>query len=817
MAQQQSQQPQQIIINQQRVQRKNANQVDMMQIINVCINKWQWFVISLVLCLGAMMFHLVRQTPTYTRSASILIKEDGKGGASFASALGSAADMGMFSTKSNVQNELTAIQSTSVILEVVNRLHLDMHYTVKEAMGLRNKVLYGRNLPVNVSLLDIDDNEGVSFKMELLGDSAVVIKDMVFQGEALKEDYQASYYDTIQTTFCSIVVSPNLSAVPEIIEPIKEKTIRVSRSGLVNTTMSYKDQLNVALDNKQNTILNLTFVDTTIQGAEDFLNTLISVYNENWVKDKNQIAVSTSRFIDERLSIIEKELGNVDRDISDYRSANQITDLEAAANLYMNKANQANAQALELNNILYMARYIRNFVVSDANKFQLLPANSGINNSVIETQIAQFNEKLLQRNSLVANSSVKNPLVVDLDKNLEELRASIVTSIDNQITSLNQQISSARGIESQSTAKITSNPTQAKYLLSVERQQKVKESLYLFLLQKREENELSQAFTAYNTRVITPPSGLLTPTAPVKKKFMLIALLLGLAIPFAIIYMKETLNTKVRGRKDIEKLKAPFIGEVPADPTLLKINSRAKKNKKEEYQIVVKHGSRNAVNEAFRVVRTNLEFMLGTKESHKVIMSTSSNPRSGKTFLTMNIAVSLALKNKKILAIDLDMRRNSLSSYVGNPQKGISTVLSGQIDDVEEVIIKGQVHENVDVLPVGKMPPNPTELLFNPRLEQILEEYKQKYDFILIDCPPVEIVADASIIANWADFTIFVIRAGVFERDLLPSVDKYYEDKKFNNMAVLLNATKMQGKYGNSKYGYAYGYGNKGYYGNDKK
>lgn len=817
MAQQQSQQPQQIIINQQRVQRKNSNQVDMMQIINICINKWQWFVISLVLCLGAMMFHLVRQTPTYTRSASILIKEDGKGGASFASALGSAADMGMFSTKSNVQNELTAIQSTAVILDVVNRLHLDMHYSVKEAMGLRNKVLYGRNLPVNVSLLDIDDNAGVSFKMDLVGDSAVFLSDISYETEDIEEEYKVLFYDTVQTAFGAIVVTPNLSAIPEIIDPIKEKTISVYRSGLINTTLSYKEKLDVVLDNKQNTILNLTFVDTTIQGAEDFLNTLISVYNENWVKDKNQIAVSTSRFIDERLSIIEKELGNVDRDISDYRSANQITDLEAAANLYMNKANQANAQALELNNVLYMARYIRNFVVSDANKYQLLPANSGIDSPVIETQIAQFNEKLLQRNSLVANSSVKNPLVVDLDKNLEELRASIVTSIDNQITSLNQQISSARGIESQSTAKITSNPTQAKYLLSVERQQKVKESLYLFLLQKREENELSQAFTAYNTRVITPPSGLLTPTAPVKKKFMLIALLLGLAIPFAIIYMMETLNTKVRGRKDIEKLKAPFIGEVPADPTLLKINARAKKNKKVEYQIVVKHGSRNAVNEAFRVVRTNLEFMLGAKESHKVIMSTSSNPGSGKTFLTMNIAVSLALKNKKILAIDLDMRRNSLSSYVGNPQKGISTVLSGQIDDVEEVIIKGQVNENVDVLPVGKMPPNPTELLFNPRLEQILEEYKQKYDFILIDCPPVEIVADASIIANWADFTIFVIRAGVFERDLLPSVDKYYEDKKFNNMAVLLNATKMQGKYGNSKYGYAYGYGNKGYYGSDKK
>lgn len=813
MAQEQSQ-PQQIIINQRPANAQNANQVDFQYLISQCLAKWKWFAVSLAVCLFGMAFHLIRQTPTYSRDAALLIKEDGKGGASLSSELGAAADLGMFSSKSNVQNELVAIQSPAVVLEVVNRLHLDMRYTVKEKLGLRNKVLYGSNLPVTVQLLDLPDNAGVSFKMDVLGDSAVVISKMKFDKESASEDYTGAYNDTIETIAGPVIVTPNLGANPEQLEEISGKTIHVTRTGLVKTVERYKKNLKVALNQKLNTILDISFDDNTIQGAEEFINTLISVYNENWVRDKNQIAVSTSEFINERLSIIEKELGMVDSDISDYKSANQIPDLKAAANMYMNKANQANAQALELNNVLYMARYVRNFVVSDANKFQLLPANSGIGNPTIESQIHNYNEKLLQRNSLVANSSTKNPLVVDLDKNLATMRASIVTSIDNQITSLNQQIASVRGIESQSTARITSNPTQAKYLLSVERQQKVKESLYLFLLQKREENELSQAFTAYNTRVVTPPTGSLEPTAPNKKKFMLIAFLLGLGIPFAAIYFMETLNTKVRGRKDIEKLKAPFIGEIPTLPSLVKEGKRNKKLKKEEYQIVVKHGSRDAINEAFRVVRTNLEFMIGFKEDHKVVMLTSSNPGSGKTFLSMNLATSLALKNKKILAIDLDMRRASLSTYVGNPSKGISNYLSNQIDNVEDLIVKGQVHENIDVLPVGKMPPNPTELLFNPKLEKLIESYKQQYDYVFIDCPPVEIVADASIIAKWVDFTIFVVRAGLFEREMLPTVDKYYEDKKFTNMAVLLNATKMQGKYGNSRYGYHYGYGNKNYYGN---
>ena len=566
-------------------------------------------------------------------------------------------------------------------------------------------------------------------------------------------------------------------------------------------------------NSKTSTIIDITYKDVNIQRAEDYLNTLISVYNENWVKDKNQIAVSTSQFINERLQVIENELGNVDSDISSYKSENQITDMQAASSMYMNTANQANMQVTELNNQLYMARYIRDHVSDKNSKDQLLPANSGINSPVIEQQINEYNDKMLQRNSLVANSSVENPLVADMDQNLNEMRNSIISSIDNQVSTLNTQIQGLRGIQGLSTSRLLSNPKQAEYLLSVERQQKVKEALYLFLLQKREENELSQAFTAYNTRVITSPTGSMAPVSPNRRMILLAAMLLGILIPIAIIYLRENLNTKVRGRKDIEDLTIPFVGEIP------QYDRKKRKKKKGDGQaskIVVKPESRNVINEAFRVVRTNMEFMTGADHVNKVIMVTSANPGSGKTFLTMNIATSFAIKEKKVIAIDLDMRRASLSEFINKPKLGISDYLNGRVADWHAVKYDLENYSNIEMIPVGTIPPNPAELLFSDRLQKLLDELREQYDLIFLDCPPVEIVADASVIAKYADMTLFVIRAGLMEREMLPVIEGYYKDQKFRNMSVLLNGTTAAGsRYGYHRYGYhygyAYGYGNKGY------
>lgn len=583
--------------------------------------------------------------------------------------------------------------------------------------------------------------------------------------------------------------------------------------GYQAATSAYSSNLSVALSDEKSTVINLSFNDVCIQRAEDILNTVIAVYNENWIKDKNQIAVSTSAFISDRLGVIEQELGNVDENISSYKSEHLLPDVQAAASMYMTQSSETNAQILALNTQLSMARYIRNYLTNATSKNQLLPANSGIESQGIEQQIANYNTMQLRRNDLVANSSEKNPLVIDMDQSLENMRHAIVTSIDNHITTLNTQLRSLQQSERQTTARIAANPSQGKYLLSVERQQKVKEALYLFLLQKREENELSQAFTAYNTRVITPPTGSFVPTAPKQTNILMAALAIGFLFPVVIILVRENFNTKVRGRKDLEILSLPFAGELPLAYSKRRGKSKMK-TEKNSHMVVIQQGNRNIINEAFRVLRTNLEFMTGNKTDGKapVFLFTSFNPGSGKTFLAINVAASFALKGKKVLVIDCDLRRASLSKYVGSPHKGLSGYLGYQEDNFVDLILGVNEINGLDILPVGILPPNPTELLAEPRFKELVERMKGKYDYVFIDCPPVEIVADTQIIERVADRTIFVIRAGLLERDMLPELQKAYDEKRFKDMVVVLNGTEGSG----SRYGYRYGYKYGYHYGYDK-
>lgn len=798
-------------------QQEDQVRLTLKDLLALCISKWKWFVISLIVVMGLTVIYLLRQPNVYTRYTSLLIKEEGRGTKTFASELNNAVSMGMFSNRTNVDNELISIQSPDVVLEVVRRLGLDVNYTTDGTF--HRNTLYGRSLPIKVQFKELSYNEGCQFTIKLKENDQLVLSDFKKRGESVGNDMTIKLDQEVNTPVgkLKITASPYYKKLKG-----KVDRIYISRAGLMSAIRSYKSRMSAKLSSKESTIIDIVYHDVNIQRAEEFLNTLISVYNENWVKDKNQIAVSTSQFINERLVVIESELGNVDTDISSYKSANQIPDIEAASNMYMQTANQATVQISDLNNQLYMARYIREHVNNRNNKDQLLPANSGINSKVIEQQINEYNDKMLQRNSLVANSSEENPLAVDMDKNLADMRKNIVASIDNEVNTLNTQIRGMQGIRGASTARLSSNPKQAQHLLSVERQQKVKEALYLFLLQKREENELSQAFTAYNTRVVTSPTGSMRPSSPKRRLILLGAFLLGLLVPVVLIYLREKMNSKVRGRKDIEKLTAPFVGEIPyygKKPKrrwLSLINKKAELTKEENPKILVKPGSRNVINEAFRVVRTNMEFMAGSDAASKVIMLTSANPGSGKTFLSMNIATSFAIKEKKVVAIDLDMRRASLSEYVGKPKQGVSDFLNGSVEHWQDVVVPVEGHDHLFVIPVGTMPPNPAELLFSPRLQKLLDELRQQYDLIFLDCPPVEIVADASVVAKWADMTVFVVRAGLMERELLPVIEGYYKDKKFNNMSIILNGTTAAGsRYGYHRYGYHYGYayGKNGGYG----
>ena len=456
-----------------------------------------------------------------------------------------------------------------------------------------------------------------------------------------------------------------------------------------------------------------------------------------------------------------------------------------------------------------------------------MPASTGIGSGAIEQQIAEYNTRILERNNLVSNSSEQNPLVGDIDVSLGNLRSAILKSLDNTQATLAAQLNTVQAAHGAAMSRLTAAPQQQNHLLSFERQQKVKESLYLFLLQKREENELSQAFTAYNTRIIADPWGSSEPTSPERNRILLMAFAIALALPAAFFILREMGNSKVRGRKDLENLTIPYVGELPL--------WKPKKGEEvpEGYRFVVRQHSRDITNEAYRVVRTNLEFMTNEERKCKIVMLTSFNPGSGKTFIAANLGASFAIRDSRVICIDLDLRRGSLSEFVDKPKKGLTNYLSGQTDDYRDLIVHHTLSEKkdtdgvsakaIDILPMGKIPPNPTELLYSPKLKPMFDELRQHYDYIFVDCPPVEIVADATIISHEADVTIFVVRAGLLERSMLPELQKNYDEKKYNNMAILLNGTDAEHHYGYHRYGYGYGrygYGKRygyGYYGSSDK
>ena len=771
----------------------------------LCLGKWYWFVISLAVTIGVAVIYLLTTPPVYTRSASLLIKEDSKGN-SISDAAGVLSDIDLFQTSTNVNNEMQSLQSPAVMLDVVKRLHLDISYYMDG--GFYKKVLYGQVCPYMVSFNDLRDNESIAFTINPTKNGQVKLSDFSHDGEDIDGEVTSMLNDTVDTPVGKLFIKSINDSLNY------EAPVFVSRIGYQDATENYASNLSVSLNDEKSTVINLSFKDVCIQRAEDVLNTVIAIYNENWIKDKNQIAVSTSQFINERLGVIEQELGNVDENISSYKSEHLLPDVQAAASMYMAQSSETNTQILALNTQLSMARYIRNYLTNATSENQLLPANSGIESTGIEQQIANYNTAQLRRNDLVANSSEKNPLVVDMDQSLENMRHAIITSIDNHITTLNTQLRSLQQSEQQTTARIAANPTQGKYLLSVERQQKVKEALYLFLLQKREENELSQAFTAYNTRVITPPSGSMIPTAPVKKNIALVAIALGLLIPVVIIFIRENMNTKVRGRKDLESLSLPFAGEIP-------LAASGKKKSETAKSIVITQGNRDIINEAFRVLRTNLEFMLDVKTDGKasVTLFTSFNPGSGKTFLTMNTAATIALKGKRVLVIDGDLRHGSASAYLGSLYKGLSDYLGKREKSLNDLIQENPDCPGFFLLPAGTIPPNPTELLAEPLFKETIEQLRGYYDYIFIDCPPIDIVADTQIIEKLADRTIFVVRAGLLERDMLPELQRMYDGKRFKNMTLLLNGTEGGGNRYGYRYGYRYvqyGYGSKSYYGSAK-
>lgn len=781
------------------------SRISFVEVFYDTLRHWPWLLLSVAICVGLGCLYVLRTPKTYTQSADLLIKEEENGQSAATGALANLSSLGIVKTNSNIINEVTNLQSRDLMEEAVRRLGVDR--SIYRKGFFKKTLLYGLDLPVNVALSNVNEETQLTFDLKVDRNGNVTISDVVSQQrkngnrgsykpkQKFDGDYKGKLNAPIKTPAGTVTVSAT-----DFYNPEENLDLYFEKLPVSNALLQFNKRLGTELVEEDGTVIHLTLSDQSDQRANDLLNTLIGVYNEQWIIDKNKIANSTEEFINERLVGLEADLGNVDNDISSFKSANLVVD--KASQVYLQQGEKTAEDIMKIGNALQMSQYIRFYLSQPENYDKLLPANTGIDNPAIEQQIAEYNRMMLQREGLANKSSDQNPLVVNADKQLESQRRAIVTAVDNQVYGLQAQLSSARRASEQNQSRIASEPRQSKYLLSVERQQKVKEELYIYLLQKREENQLTKAFSASNTRLVNRPGDSGVPPKPAGMMVLGLSFILGLMIPFVVTYIRELNNTKVRTRKDVENLKLPFLGEIPRD-----YDTRRHKGNRE---VVVKEGNRNVINEAFRVLRTNVEFMKKGKGCD-VIAVTSFNAHSGKSYISINLGKALSLKGKRVLVIDGDMRHGSTSEYVGSPAKGISGLLNGGITDPQSVIVPVGDSSNLFVLPVGAVPPNPAELLERPAFGQLIEDLRPEYDYIIIDCPPIEVVADAQIINKCADSTIFVLRSGLLERSMLPVLEKMYDEKKYVDMSMILNDTPVIknafGAIGHKGYGYGYGYG----------
>lgn len=780
-----------------------SNGMNLKSIVAVVLSKWYWFLLSLAITLSAAAFYLMSTPPVYTRTAALLIKDDGKNGSPNTSV--DMSDLGFINSSTNLDNEIHTLKSPTLMRIVVERLRLNDIYSTRE--GFRDVNLYHRT-PVTFISLDSVETPAITFDFEADKQGKVEIENINIGGEGNYTDIKANMGDTVKLgNHRFAVVRPSWDA-----SGYTGKSLHYAHLPVKGIAKGLAAQVIAALGSDKSSIINLTISRPSVEEADDILRTLIQVYNERWIQDKNQIAVSTSRFIDERLGVIERELGNVDSDISSYKSAHLLPDVEAASSMYMSQSSEAQRAISDLNNQISVAEMVRRELMGDSYD-QPLPTNTGIVNADIQSAIGQYNAIVIERNRLLETTSDKNPVVRDRTQALGTLRGNIIASINSYIATLRAQMGNAQRMASAATSRIAANPNQAKYLLSVERQQKVKESLYLFLLQKREENELTQAFTAYNTSMLEEPDGSTAPTSPQKGMIFLIAAIIGIVVPLAVIIIREMLDTKIRGKKDLASLTIPFLGEIPTAFKKARGFDRFDKKKRDikKKKIVVEDQNRDSINEAFRVLRTNLEFFdyqggETTNGQGQVITVTSANPGSGKTFISVNLAKVLAIKGKRVLLIDCDLRKGALSRILGNPAAGITDLLIGRADVADILNRSVDSTPGLDLIGLGAVPPNPAELLASEKLDRLVAAMKEEYDFIVIDCPPVEIVADAKVINRLADMTVFVVRAGVLEKDELENIQDYYDTGRYRNMAILLNGTDIYSGYGYHRYGRHYGY-----------
>lgn len=763
---------------------------DLKEFLQKYIVHWQWFVLAVGIALFVAFFYLRYTIPQYQTTTTILVKDDKKG--EMLSELSAFADLGVGGgMNSNLDNEIEILKSRTLVESTVKKLELNVSL-ISEGKIL-DREIYG-DTPISINFInkrnefyqsDIDLNfkELSPSTFELLNNrendsSNVIVSD--------KKLFQ--YEKPIKTKYGVLIISKLESSDKK--NNIAGKSIRIVVSPLESVVQSFQSRLNVQPVNKSSSVVALTITSPVIKKAEDFLNNLTQIYNEDAAADKNFISENTSVFIADRLKLITQELDGVEQDVQSFKKSNKLTDIESEAKLYIEGSNEYDKKGVEteiqLNVVSSMLDFMKKSTSAD-----LLPTNIISGESSASGMINSYNQLVLDRNRILKSATEVNPSVVKMDQEIASLKSNVQGSLQRMQSNLNIQKRNLNSEENILNAKLGKIPVQERQFRVIARQQKVKEELYLYLLQKREETAISMAATEPNARVIDVAKGNKVAVSPKKSIIYLASLLMGLLIPFGIIYTDDLLDTKIKSRLDLEgKTMIPFIGDLPTSDTP---------------SVIMKAESRTSSAEALRIIRTNLEFMLSKvpEGMSKTIFLTSTFPKEGKTFVSVNLAATFALSGKKVLLIGMDIRNPRLAEYLDIPERGFTNYLSSKDRKLEDLIVKYEGYEDFHVLPAGVIPPNPAELLMSKKVDTLFETLKAQYDYIIVDTAPVSLVTDTLLIAKHADTFIYVARANFLEKRMLNIANGLYKDGKLPNMCLLLNDTDTT-----KGYGYGYGYGN---------
>lgn len=757
---------------------KKGETINLTEIIEKYGAHWKWLALGVFVSLASAFLYLKYTTYQYKATSVILINSEDSGNSTL-SERSVFGDLGLFmGPKTSLDTEMGVFKSRTLMEKVVKELNLQVTYFEKKGPSTRE--IYKNDSPLKVSLL-IDD----SIKKYI--DTSFSIKSKTNNNiELFNKDgnlvSQASLGEIITTSIGDILITPS-NANAEI----AGREIYVKITPLEDIAISYKNRIIVTQENIKSNLLTLTLDDPVPNKAKDILDNLVQFYNQDALDYKRLIANTTDEFINNRIDDISSELTALDLGVESYKNSNRFSDEGFEKDLILSSNVQVGNQIVELTSQIQLIDYITDYV--NSNQEQLIPANLGLVNEITNQNMANYNRLLLERNRLLPGANKMNPVIIDLNDQINRLRESIKQSLINSKSSLSISLNQLQQQEGKLMSKISSAPKKEREIRDIKRQQEIIETLYLYLLQKREENSISLAVTAPNAKVVDLAYVSKHPISPKSSITYLSAGLLGFLIPTLILFMLSLFDKKIHTIDEIEaEIKSPIIGQIP----------KAKNGKK----IMIFNDDNKQVGESFRLLRTNIDFMLSkTQTTSKIIYITSTIRGEGKTYTAINLASSFALLNKKVLLLGADLRLPQIASYLKTTTtKGLSNFLTDRNMTMTEIISRYD-KSNIDIITAGAIPPNPSELFTNGRFDAVLDYAKEHYDYIIVDTSPVHVVTDTLLIAHHADLFLYIVRANFLDKRLLKIPKKLHKNKRLPNMTILLNGTKLKSKEAN--YGYS--------------